>query len=197
MRLACSVEPARDNGDGKCKEIPQARCELLIGCGNRREKVLFEPGREKFEGLVTLDHSPDCRPDVVWDLEKLPLPFEDNRFNEIHAVEVLEHVGAQGDYRFFFDQWTDFWRILKPDGMFFGTVPKPTSVWAWGDPSHKRVIPKESFIFLDQTQYAQVGKTPMSDFRSIYKADFQIVHLHEGPELLEFALKAIKPARTA
>jgi hypothetical protein len=36
----------------------------------------------------------------------------------------------------------------------------------------------------------------MSDFRSIYKADFDIIHLHENGDVLEFALRAVKPART-
>jgi hypothetical protein len=46
-------------------------------------------------------------------------------------------------------------------------------MWAWGDPSHRRVINEGSFTFLDQTQYAkQVGKTAMTDFRSLWKGDF-------------------------
>jgi hypothetical protein len=116
--------------------------------------------------------------------------------DEIHAYEVLEHCGSQGDYKFFFRQFSDFWRVLKPGGVLLGTVPLPTSVWAWGDPSHTRVIPKESFTFLVQPSYSQVGKTAMSDFRSIYKADFDIIHLHENGDVLEFALRAVKPART-
>ena len=127
----------------------------------------------------------------------LPLPFPDDSADEIHAYEVLEHCGTQGDYKFFFAQWSDFWRVLKPAGVFLGTVPLPTSVWAWGDPSHTRVIPKESFVFLSQPQYCQVGKTAMSDFRSIYKADFDIIHLHENGDVLEFALQAVKPSRIA
>ena len=168
--------------------------ELLIGCGSNRAKKLSVQDRPEWAGLVTLDYEARHQPDVVHDLHN-PLPFDDDSADEIHAYEVLEHVGQQGDYKFFFKQFTDFWRVLKNGGFLIGTVPLPTSVWAWGDPSHTRVIPKESFIFLNQPSYAQVGKTAMSDFRSIYKADFHILHLQDNCEILEFVLKAIKPSR--
>ena len=170
--------------------------ELLLGCGSSRVKKLHQRGRSEWTGLVAIDLEPRHNPDVVHDIN-LPLPFPDDSADEIHAYEVLEHCGTQGDYKFFFAQWSDFWRVLKPAGVFLGTVPLPTSVWAWGDPSHTRVIPKESFVFLSQPQYCQVGKTAMSDFRSIYKADFDIIHLHENGDVLEFALQAVKPSRIA
>ncbi|MGI9158934.1 MAG: hypothetical protein ACR2K1_04195 [Saprospiraceae bacterium] len=168
--------------------------ELLLGCGSNRSKKLHQQGQSEWTGLVTLDIESRHNPDVVHDISR-PLPFNDNTAQEIHAYEVLEHCGTQGDYKFFFSQFSDFWRVLTPGGVFFGTVPLPTSVWAWGDPSHTRVIPKETFIFLSQPAYDQVGVTPMSDFRSIYKADFDVLHLHEHSEILEFALRAVKPSR--
>lgn len=130
-------------------------------------------------------------------MNALPLPFEDNSADEIHAYEVLEHCGRQGDYKFFFAQFADFWRILKPGGYFCGTVPRHDSPWAWGDPSHTRVILAESLTFLRQPEYAaQVGVTSMSDFRAIYKADFDIVYTLQGEHQLEFVLTAVKPSRS-
>jgi len=170
--------------------------ELLIGCGSNRAKKLQRGGRAEWSALTTLDHNSDHNPDVVFDLESGPLPFDDDSFDEIHAYEVLEHTGAQGDYRFFFSQWSDFWRVLKPGGAFMGTVPLPSSVWAWGDPSHRRIVARESLIFLNQPTYdAQVGKTPMSDFRNIYKADFDIAWMEETDHSLMFILEAVKPSR--
>lgn len=170
--------------------------ELLIGCGSNRAKKLQWEGRSEWAALTTLDIAPQHNPDVIWDANVLPLPFDDDSFDEIHAYEMLEHVGRQGDYQFFFDQWSDFWRILKPGGVFLGTVPLPSSVWAWGDPSHTRVIQRENFTFLVQPQYdAQVGVTAMSDFRHIYKADFDIIHLRDNGDILEFGLQAVKPSR--
>lgn len=171
--------------------------ELLIGCGVQRKKLLTPTGIEPvWRGLITLDINEDHKPDIDWDLTNLPLPFEDEYFNEIHAYEVLEHTGAQGDYKFFFAQFSDFWRLLKPDGWLFGTVPAPGTPWVWGDPSHTRAILPESFIFLSQQMYKDnVGKNPMSDFRHIYHADFELrfSQIHNG--LFAFGLQAIKPAR--
>lgn len=171
--------------------------ELLIGCGSNRDKKLSVQGRAEWSGLVTLDYEARHKPDVVFHLEEPGgLPFEDDIADEIHAYEVLEHLGTQGDWRFFFRQFSDFWRVLKPGGYMLGTVPLPSSPWAWGDPSHARVIPRESFTFLVQPQYdAQVGVTPMSDFRSVYRADFDIIHMADNGHCLEFGLQAIKPSR--
>ncbi|MBV6340450.1 methyltransferase domain-containing protein [Candidatus Magnetobacterium casense] len=166
--------------------------ELLIGSGKNRDKKLGQKTDASWQGLVTLDFNPDNSPDVVWDLEVLPLPFGDDFFDEIHAYDVLEHIGNQGDWKTFFNQFTDFWRILKPNGMMFIIVPSPKSVWAWGDPSHKRVMPPEMFGFLSQKAYEQCGTTPMSDFRFFYKADFEIEGLQADDLVTRLILKAIK-----
>lgn len=141
--------------------------QLLIGAGNSRVKKMVHeltPGRE-FDELVTLDIS--GTPDVVWDLEEIPYPFEDGEFDEIHAYEVLEHCGSQGDVEFFFSQFNEFHRILKPGGVFCGSVPHWQSIWAFGDPGHKRVLPPCVFNFLDASFYKDVGRNAMADYRHL------------------------------
>ena len=160
--------------------------ELLMGCGSRTEKDIYIDNPE-FENVTRLDYNADHKPDVVWDLSVHPLPFEDEEFDEIHAYEVLEHLANQGDYEFFFSEFTEYWRILKPHGKFFATVP--TGVWIWGDPSHKRAIQPETLIFLDQDQYQQIGITSMSDFRSIYKVSFKVIHQEETNGKFYFILE--------
>lgn len=165
--------------------------DLLIGAGNSREKKL---GGGTWGDLVTLDIDPATKPDVVWDLNHLPLPFESNAFAEIHAYDVLEHTGRQGDWRFFFSQWDEFWRLLVPGGRLWAKVPRHDTVWAWGDPGHTRVILKEQLVFLHRPAYAQVGATPMTDYRPFFEGDWNIAAEHDATCLM-FCLTAVKPAR--
>ena len=172
--------------------------ELLIGCGSNHKKRLTIDGTKDFDNLVTLDYNADHKPDIVWDLlhpDVLPASMDNNTFDEIHAYEVLEHLGSQGDYKLFFKQFSEFWRVLKPNGHMFMTFPSRNSEWAWGDPSHTRIMQVEQFIFLCQPSYAQVGITPMSDFRSIFKADFDIIHDSDDGGTVSIIIQAIKPSR--
>ena len=169
--------------------------ELLIGCGNsRRKKLGFE--KLEWDNLVTMDHDPNCGADILHDLDETPWPVEDDKFDEVHAYEVLEHLGQQGDWRAFFRHFGEIYRVLKPGGMLFATCPSYKSMWAWGDPSHTRVITSGSLMFLSQRQYKeQVGTTAMTDFRNIWKGDFEAEHIEDDGERITFALKAIKPPR--
>ncbi len=166
--------------------------ELLIGCGASREKRIGVAGEAGWKHLVTLDIDPEKGPDVVHDLNVLPLPLDENRFDEIHAYEVLEHVGKQGDWRFFFAQFDDFWRVLKPNGLFFATVPAADSVWAWGDPGHTRIVSRAALTFLCRKFYNQVGITSMTDYRPYFVGDWDLLSSETANGEHRFVLKAIK-----
>lgn len=174
--------------------------ELLLGCGSSRERRIAVNGRQGWSKLVTLDAYDGHAPDVVHDLNATPWPFEDDTFDEIHAYEILEHLGRQGDAASFFAHFFEAWRILKPGGVLVATCPSYRSVWAFGDPSHTRVISSGSIVFLDRSQYAkQVGNTAMSDFRWLWKGDFAPVWVDLKSEAegsgFAFVLQALKPAR--
>ena len=170
--------------------------ELLLGCGRDRTKRIIANGVKNWKDLVTLDCNPDHKPDILWDLERFPYPLASDFYDEIHAYEVLEHTGRQGDYHFFFRQFSELWRIMKPGGLLVATVPSYKSMWAWGDPSHTRVLTSGSLTFLSQLEYKKgVGHTTMSDFRHLYKADFEPWSVVEDSNTFLFVLAAIKPAR--
>jgi hypothetical protein len=172
--------------------------ELLIGCGSRRDKLIKLQGSTgEWHDLTTLDFNADHKPDVVWNLNKRPLPLDDETFDEIHAYEVLEHLGnGIGDYLSWFEEWSEWWRLLKPGGVVCGTSPSLTSRWLFGDPSHCRVVSPESLTFLIQPEYTkQIGKTPISDFRFCYKADFEVKFANDNGETFSFVVEAVKPSR--
>lgn len=169
--------------------------DLLIGCGSTRDMRISVGERTQWGELVTLDNVASHKPDVLHDLREPRLPFDDDSFESLHAYEVLEHVGQQGDAETFFRQFSDYWRVLKAGGMLCATCPSVTSRWAWGDPSHTRIISPETLTFLSQPEYTkQIGKTAMSDFRHIYRADFDIAVQDDG-QSCAFRLTAVKPSR--
>lgn len=138
----------------------------------------------------------------MWDLEKLPYTWADgNTYDEIHAYHVLEHLSTQGDYRFFFAQFEEFWRLLKPDGYFAAQVPPWNDEWRDGDPGHRRMINHATLTFLSQAEYRKQidnanksKRTSMTDYRWCYKADFGLVidgEMDDGGTYW-FVLRAIK-----
>lgn len=169
--------------------------ELVIGCGTRLTKLVSTNGSFEYQNPTTVDIDPALKPDIVYDLNHRELAHfvGFDAFDEIHAYDVLEHTGSQGDWGYFFAQFDDFWRILKPEGLFIGICPKPSSPWAWGDPGHTRIISPENLGYLDRSAY---GQPPMTDYRPWFVSDWQIIHLADVNEhQYAFVLKAIKPAR--
>ena len=109
----------------------------------------------------------------VFDLENLAggenLPYNKEEFDEIHAYEILEHYGRQGDFRAFFWEFSEFWRILKPEGLMAISCPMWDSPWSFADPGHCRVMPKEMFAFLTEEHYEQLKEernSSCTDYRS-------------------------------
>ncbi len=113
------------------------------------------------------------------------------------AHDVLEHLGQQGDYKTFFEEFSEWYRILKPGGILAGISPKWDGQWAWGDPGHTRVISEACFVYLQQPAYTQqVGKTAMTDYRFCYKADFNpVFYDYLDDTVFYYALQAVKPSR--
>lgn len=194
--------------------------ELLLGCGHdTRKRYVAVPHHPRHwinpHGPVTLDIHPWIEADLWCDLnapppwhaisradpDKVHRLLEPDYWDEIHAYQVLEHLGRQGDAVTFFAHFSEIWRILKPGGYLVAEVPSRRSGNLWGDPGHTRAIVAESLMFLSQEQYrlqldGEVStRTTMSDYRHIYGADFKIVDLHDTTANLAFVLQAIKPSR--
>jgi len=86
---------------------------------------------------MNLDMNPLVHKDInavfrCWNLEQMPLPFEDHTFDTILASHVLEHV------RGIFPLMRDLWRVLKPGGYLIAVTPHGSGDDAWDNPHHVR-----------------------------------------------------------
>lgn len=163
---------------------------LLLGCGNsRKKKVAFEGNHEWAGELTTIDMDPNCGADIVHDLDVHPLPFPDNTFDEMGAYDVLEHLGRQGDWKGYFTEFAEYWRILKPGGQFGIIVPINKDALA--DPGHTRFFSPTWFGFLSQSFYEENLRkgAPVTDYRWAWKRNFEILHLEENAHHLGVVLR--------
>lgn len=94
---------------------------------------------EGWVGIDLVSKSPNV---IARDLGR-GIPFEDNRFEELYADNVLEHI-KQEDYIFV---WNEMWRVLKPGGKLTIIVPRANSEGADQDPTHVRRFQPMSFSY--------------------------------------------------
>jgi len=112
---------------------------LNLGSGNAEIVGRF-PGLAEYD-IVNADLM-DFGNNVVHDLSRFPWPFPDDTFDEILAIDILEHmpdcVGAINEMI----------RVCKPGGHMFVQSPSaayPEAVWT--DPEHLRGFAKQSFDY--------------------------------------------------
>ena len=175
---------------------------LLLGCGNSHDKRVQFPAGDWGEGSQepSFDHADlhlhDFDPEICerygalnHDLNVFPYPWPSEMFDEIHAYEVLEHTGSQGDGEFFFAQFNELWRITKPGGYLVISVPMWDAEVAWAVPDHKRVLPPGAFGFLTKEYYEDIGKPGYGDYRHLLKECYwTAIGKQEGEEQLNVVL---------
>jgi predicted SAM-dependent methyltransferase len=77
--------------------------------------------------------------DIVWNLEKTPLPFKTNEFDMVVASHVLEHI------KNFFPLIGELHRIIKPGGILKVWVPHASDLSAFGHVGHVRYFTVNTF----------------------------------------------------
>jgi hypothetical protein len=138
--------------------------KLNLGCG-----------QNKRDGYVNIDKHATFQPDLIWDLENTPYPFEADTVTEILATHVLEHIGQTTDG--FLAIMQELHRILVSGGTMEIKAPHHRGEGYWGDPTHVRPInPAIMGLFSKKNcrDFAERGwpNTPIADYLDI---DFEIV----------------------
>ena len=121
--------------------------KLELGCGKRPTPGYLHHDKIRHGDWINVTH----------DLEQLPWPWEDGQFEEIIALDVMEHLRLE------VSDWLDeFWRILKDRGLLTLRLPAWDNPLSFRDPTHRRVFHEESFEYWDP------GKQLYRDFGSFY-----------------------------
>lgn len=82
--------------------------------------------------------------DITHDLEVLPWPWDDGQWQEVTALDVMEHLRLE------VVEWLDeCHRILTDDGTLTLRVPAYNNPLSYRDPTHQRVFHPETFDYWD------------------------------------------------
>jgi len=106
--------------------------KLNVGCGN-----------EILQGYINIDVVPLDGVDVVHNLSEFPWPFEDNRFEDIRMINILEHLPDT------VKTMEEIWRISKSGSRIVIRVPYWNCWKSIADPTHKTFFHEKTFEFFD------------------------------------------------
>ena len=118
------------------------------------------------------------------DLSTQSLPFIDNYFDFITAIDVIEHISRiiylPHKRNAFCELMSEIWRVLKPGGLFFSHTPAFPHAAAFQDPTHVNIITDQTFplyfdnknIWAKRLGYGFKGKF------NVVKQEWQIPHLN-------------------
>jgi SAM-dependent methyltransferase len=120
------------------------RGEITTATAPVSRKLNLGCGHDVRPGWVNLDIAPLDGVDVVHDLEDHPLPFDDESFDYIECIDILEHVRELPDVM------RELHRILAPGGRLRIHGPHFTSYTWPTDPTHRRAFGINTFEFFSK-----------------------------------------------
>jgi SAM-dependent methyltransferase len=101
-------------------------------------------GRRKTPGAVGADINFDATAaDVICDLNR-SLPFADNTFEHVRAVQVIEHLDSV------MNAVAEMHRVTRPGGTIYLVTPHCSDYSSWCDPTHHWHLNTFSFYFFGQ-----------------------------------------------
>ena len=111
-----------------------------------KKKLNLGCGTDIREGWINLDNFDSKTLDVIHNLETFPYPFEDNYFDEIIAINVLEHI--ENPVRVI----EELYRITAKNGKVTIRVPYYNSKDMGTDPTHKNFFSEHSLDYFDPSK---------------------------------------------
>lgn len=142
-------------------------------------KIIIGAGDVKMDGFVTCDFDPNTKPDYLINLEKDPLPFENDTVETVIAHHILEHLG---DGYFFCLQ--ELYRVCKHGAIIDIRVPHHRHDSFAADPTHRRPITIIGLQLFSKkfNRYCREKGYASSRLGEYYNVDFEILDYKYTPD---------------
>jgi SAM-dependent methyltransferase len=101
-------------------------------------------GRNKHPGAIGIDRNRDAAADVICDLDHVPYPFRENRFDQIRVIHVIEHVSDV------IATMEELHRLSRPGGRILIETPHYTDFSSYCDPTHRWHLNSFSFRYFGE-----------------------------------------------
>ena len=141
--------------------------KLNLGCG-----------LDKKQGYINIDIRKEVNPDLIWNLENIPYPFESNSIEEIIAKDVLEHF----PFRKVENILKEWFRILKPQGKLYIQTPDLIAICY-------KVILNNNYTWKDISYWVYGGQDYNENF---HKSGFTIPTIKKLLESIGFKIEKIE-----
>lgn len=136
-------------------------------------------GMNKFASALNVDSNPRVNPDMVLDLDLLPWPFSNCRFNLVYALDIFEHVTNPIEFM------SEIHRVLNPKGLLNIRTTSWKTRQSFRDPTHKRFCTLHTFDYWDPS-------TLLGQQYGYYtEQKFKIISQHPDGQELVFELRKI------
>jgi len=141
---------------------------LNIGCGTNPSK-----STEEIE-FIYIDIAELEGIDMLYDLNKIPYPFEDESFDLIIMHDIIEHLEKP------IDVFREVHRLLKKDGLIKLKVVDWSHRYTYSDPQHKHAFSERYFRVLTGEIRAYYLDFHFKDLKINYLFDREVIKRYIG-----------------
>ena len=113
-------------------------------------KLNLGSGSNTLVGFLNVDKDAACNPDLVFDLESFPWPWQDSSVDEFLFSFSLEQMGKTRETQQ--QIWSELYRVAQSDARVRFVIRHPRHDGFIIDPNNIRPLLPESFLKLDQVR---------------------------------------------
>lgn len=152
----------------------QPKRVLDIGCAKGFLVSIFNAAGIEAYGVDVSSYAIENTPNNIrnklftLDIEKNRLPFENDYFDLVFGLEILEHLSR------FDNLLQEVSRVLKKNGYVFFTTPTPNSWDAAHDLTHINIHPRKFWVVLFETYgFLELEKTNYNAFKKEFIKNYK------------------------